>query len=61
MRAPDYDSGPVDGIQRKKTIAAVKDFQRDLKLLPTWVISQELLVLLEGAWRKNDRPLPSTG
>jgi S1-C subfamily serine protease len=48
LKALDYDAGPIDGIQVKKTIAAVKAFQRDLKLLPTGVISQELLVLLEG-------------
>ena len=48
LKALDYDPGPIDGIQGKKTTAAVKVFQRDLNLLPTGVISQELLALLEG-------------
>jgi TPR repeat protein len=53
LQALDYDPGPIDGIQGKRTNAAVKNFQRDLKLLPTGVISEELLMLLRGLAAKQ--------
>ncbi len=59
LKALDYDPGPIDGIQGKKTIAAVKVFQRDLKLLPTGVISQELLLLLEGGLAAKRQTVPA--
>jgi len=49
LKALGYRPGPTDGLLGRRTVAAVKAFQRDLKLTPTGAVSEELLVLLKGA------------
>ena len=57
-----YDPGPADGVSGPRTTAAVRRFQHDLGLTPTGRVSEELLVLLEGAaTARNNKPDESVG
>ena len=47
LAALGYEPGPTDGVNGARTVSAVKAFQRDMGLIPTGKISQELRALLK--------------
>lgn len=58
LRALGYDPGPVDGILGRKTIAAIKAFQRDHKLSPDGIVGPITTKALNAAKLKGGPGAP---
>lgn len=46
-----YETGPIDGMLGRKTVASIKQFQKDIGIQPDGIISSSLHTLLDAAIR----------